>query len=322
MPPLSTPPCRVVGCDVGKTVITVHDTATGSCREIPNRKPDLRRLARGLGPDTLVVCEATGGYEARLLEIMLCAGVPVHRADARKVKMFIRSFGTLGKSDAIDARALARYGAERWSTLALWEQPDPVREELQALVLARIDLVKLLQAQKNRLAAPQAARVAPTWRALAGEIRKQLRAIEARIRALVSAHPVLMRDAQLARQLQGIGDVTAHTLLALMPELGSLAGAQAASLAGVAPHPHESGHRVGYRKTRGGRPQVKRALFMAALSASRAAGPLRDFYERLRARGKKPIVAITALMRKLIVILNARLRDARLQNTGPQTQLS
>jgi len=311
MSPLSTPPTRVVGCDVGKTTITVFDSATGSCRDLPNRKPDLRRLARDLGPDTLVVCEATGGYEARLLEVMVSAEVPVHRADARKVKMFIRSLGTLGKSDAIDARALACYGAERWSRLPVWEQPDPVRDELQTLVLARMDLVKLLQAQKNRLAAPQAARVATTWRALAGEIRKQLRALEARIRALVSAHPVLMRDAQLARQLQGIADVTANALLALMPELGTLAGAQAASLAGVAPHPHESGRRVGYRKTRGGRPEVKRALFMAALSASRAEGPLRDFYRRLVARGKKPILAITAVMRKLIVILNARLRDAR-----------
>ena len=311
MPHLSTPPARILGCDVGKSLIVVFDTASGDCRSVPNRKADLLRLAKTLGPGCLVVCEATGGYEARLLSAMVAAGVAAHRADARKVKAFVRSFGTLGKSDAIDAKALARYGAERWKALILWEEPDPVREQLQALVLLRMDLVKLRHAQANRLAAPQARFVAATLKALIRDVEKQLRAVEQQIRELVRNHPALRRNTDVLRTIPGVGEITAQALAALMPELGDLGGAQAAALAGVAPHPHESGRRIGYRKTRGGRPDVKRVLFMAALSASRAAGPSSAFYERLIKRGKKPIVAVTALMRKIVVIANARLRDHR-----------
>ncbi len=309
MDTVSTSPTRFIGCDVGKASITVFDTASGQARTIPNRLPDLRRLARGLGPECLVVCEATGGYETRLLDAVLAAGVPAHRADARKVKAFIRSFGTLGKSDAIDAEALARYGAERHASLARWQPPDPVREELQALVLTRIDLVRMRQAQVNRLAAPGAAAVAGVLRAVLREIVAQLRAIEARIAALLRQHPVLARQAAVLNGIRGVGAVTAAALLALMPELGHVSGKQAAALAGVAPHPHESGQRVGYRRTRGGRPEVKRSLFMAALTASQGEGALAEAYRRLVARGKKPIVAITVVMRKLVVVANARIRD-------------
>jgi transposase len=307
----SIAPSRVIGCDVGKATITVFDSASRQTRVVPNRKPDLVRMAQAFDAGCLVVCEATGGFEAKLLAAMLAAGVPAHRADARKVKAFIRSFGTLGKSDAIDAQALARYGAERHATLARWVQPDPVREELQALVLARVDLVRLRQAQLNRLAAPGAKVVATMLRAIVREADKQLRALEARIAACLRGHPALARDMGVLRAMRGIGEVTGAALLALMPELGAISGRQAASLAGVAPHPHESGQRVGYRKTRGGRPDVKRTLFMAALVASRGSGALAEMYQRLIARGKKPIVAVTAVMRKLIVIANARLRDAR-----------
>jgi transposase len=315
----SNAPSRFVGCDVGKAFVVVFDTAAGQVQTIPNRAPDLRRFARTLRPDCLVVCEATGGYEARLLDAMLAAGVPCHRADARKVKAFIRSFGTLGKSDAIDAQALARYGAERHGTLPRWQPPDPDREELQSLVLTRIDLVRMRQAQANRLAAPGAKPVAGVLRAVLREITVQLRAIDARIAGLMRRHPVLTRQATVLHGIRGVGAVTTATLLALMPELGQLSGKQAAALAGVAPHPHESGQRLGYRRTRGGRPEVKRSLFMAALTASRGKGRLAEAYQRLVARGKKPIVAITAIMRKLVVIANAKLRD---EARGAVPQLS
>ena len=326
MAPLSTPPARLIGCDVGKASITIFDSTSGQTRAVPNRAPDLRRLARQLGPSCLVVCEATGGYEARLLDAMLQAGVPAHRADARKVKAFIRSFGTLGKSDAIDAQALARYGAERWAALTLWQAPDPLRAELQALVGLRVDLVRAQQAQRNRMQAPGAALgagfVVRSLRAVQRVLASELRAVQARIGELLRRHPALARDRAVLVSIPGVGEVTAAALLALMPELGALSGREAASLAGVAPHPHESGQRVGYRKTRGGRREVKRTLFMAALVASRAKGRLADVYQRLLARGKKPIVAVTALMRKIIVIANAKLRDAHTADAQCQLQVS
>lgn len=258
-----------------------------------------------------MVCEATGGYEARLLQAMLAASVPAHRADARKVKAFIRSYGTLGKSDAIDAAALARYGAERHASLARWQQPDPVREELQTLVLTRIDLVRMVQAQTNRLAAPGAKAVARVLRAVIATARAEIRRIEARIGQLIAACPAIARDVAVLRGMRGVGPVVSAALVAMMPELGRIPGKQAAALAGVAPHPKESGQHVGYRRTRGGRPEVKRTLFMAALVASKGEGRLAEVYRSMLARGKKPIVAVTAVMRKIIVIANARLRDDR-----------
>ena len=310
MSPIATPPTRFIGCDVGKRTVVVFDSVSGQTRSIPNRKPDLVRFARGLDEACLIVCEATGGYENALLQALLDAGRAAHRADARKVKAFIRSFGTLGKTDAIDARALAKYGEERHARLARWQAPDVVREECQALVLLRVDLVRTRQAQRNRLAAPGAKAVAGYLRALLRTLDAQIRAVEAQLRALIRRQPQLARDEAVLRGIGGIGPATAATLLALMPELGTISGKQAASLAGVAPHPRQSGASDAYRRTRGGRADVKRCLFMAAIVAARHNPALRAVYERLVANGKKPIVAVTAIMRKLIVIANARVRDA------------
>lgn len=318
MSPIASPPSRFIGCDVGKLHVVVFDSLSAQTRSIPNRKPDLVRFARTLDDTCLVVCEATGGYEARLLDAMLAAQRAAHRADARKVKAFIRSFGTLGKTDAIDARALARYGAERHTALARWQAPDPAREEIQALILLRVDLVRSRQAQRNRLAAPGSKAVAGYLRALLRTLQSQIVAIEAQLRNLIRRQPQLAHDEAVLRGIGGVGPTTAATLLALMPELGRISGKQAASLAGVAPHPRQSGATDGYRSTRGGRADVKRALFMAALVAAKHNEALRAVYERLVGRGKKPLVAITALMRKIVVIANAKLRDQRTNELAVQ----
>jgi transposase len=135
-------PSRFIGCDVGKTAIVVFDAASGRTSALANTPEVLSRFAASLEATCFVVCEATGGYERDLLAALIAAGVPACRADARKVKAFIRSFGTLGKSDAIDAAALARYGRDRFAELPLWSAREPERDRLQALVLARRDLVK------------------------------------------------------------------------------------------------------------------------------------------------------------------------------------
>ena len=131
----ATPVSRFIGCDVGKTAIVVFNSMNGRSHSIANEPRALSDFASGLETTCFVVCEATGGYESALLAALLAASVPVHRADARKVKAFIRSFGTLGKTDAIDARALARYGKERCAELARWQARDRDRLRLQALVL-------------------------------------------------------------------------------------------------------------------------------------------------------------------------------------------
>jgi transposase len=300
-----------IGCDVGKSHVIVFDNRSGRTVSLLNQPEALADWAARIEPGYLVVCEATGGYEAALLRAVSGAGLSAHRADARKVKAFIRSFGTLGKTDAIDARALAGYGRERHAQLALWRPNNAECDRLHALVTTRTDLVAARQACRNRLAAPGGGHVRAHLQPLLDCLSAQIAAIETAIEAALDAHPTMRVAAQILRAIPGVGPTTAATLLALMPELGQLNRRQAAALAGLAPHPRQSGTLDAYRRTRGGRPQVKRAIFMAALSAVRHNKPLTAFYERLIANGKKKLVAITAVMRKLIVIANAKIRQTQ-----------
>lgn len=313
-------PARFVGCDVGKHHIVVFDSAGGETRQIENGRKALAAFAATLDKDCFVVCEATGGHESALLVALVEAEVPAHRADARKVKAFIRSWGTLGKSDSIDARALARYGAERHERLPRWQAPDRMRVRLQALVRTRRDLVDTRTAQSNRLGAPGGGVAAPYLKKLIACIERQIQSIEADIEALLEGCDELARCLRVLDEISGVGLTTAATLIALMPELGTLTRRQAAALAGLAPHPNQSSLTDGYRRTRGGRPEVKKALFMAALSAGQNHPTLRLFHQRLIRNGKKPIVATTAVMRRLIVIANAKIRDEFENDTNLVTE--
>ena len=176
---------RVLGCDVGKEEIVVFDAVSACISRIPNRAGDLAAFAAALDPGCFVVCEATGGYELALLAALLSAGIPAHRADARKVKAFIRSFGTLGKTDAIDARALARYAAERGRDLPIWRARDEQRQALQSLVLARRDLVADRLAWRNRRDAPGAEPLRLHLQPLVDAFERQIAALDAEIEGLI-----------------------------------------------------------------------------------------------------------------------------------------
>jgi transposase len=310
MTSLANTPCAFIGCDVGKAGITVFDSRDTRTRTIPNRAEELAVFAASLDATCFVICEATGGHEAALLAAMVAAAVPAHRADARKVKAYIRSWGTLGKTDAIDARALAQYGQDRHASLVRWQVRDLYRDRIQALVLTRKDLVDTRVAYSNRLAAPGAEHSKVYLQAMLDTLDAQIVAIEADTKALIRDNEALMQAVKALTQITGIGFTTASSLLALLPELGSVDRWQIASLGGLAPHPNQSGATDGYRRTRGGRPEVRKVLFMAALSAIRHHETLRPFYERLVANGKKKMVALVAVMRKLLVICNAVLRQA------------
>jgi transposase len=307
---LTTTPSRFIGCDVGKASIAVYDSQDGRSDILLNQPEALATFVAGLEPGCLVVCEATGGHETALLHAVCQAGHAIHRADARKVKAFIRSHGTLGKTDALDARALSQYGQERHRKLTRWQSPDQSRVELQALVLARRDLVAQRVASGNRLTAPGADAVRPFFNELLACLKAQIAAVDARIKAIIRNHRQLQNDVTVLRSIVGLGEITAAALMALMPELGSLTRRQAAALAGLAPHPNQSGKTDAYRPIRGGRPEIKRVLFMAAIAAARHNPDIKPFYDNLIAKGKKPLVALTAVMRKIVVIANAKLRDA------------
>lgn len=308
----ATSPTRFLGADVGKAEIVVHDMRGNARHTIPNKPKDLAAFAAKaeLDASCLVVCEATGGYEDALLAALLAAECPAHRADARKVKAFIRSYGTLAKTDALDAKALAAYGQERHASLPRWQAPDPARENLQTLVLTRADFVATRTAYRNRLAAPGSTLVHAQLETLITVLSEQIEAVDEAMAKTLSEATALKRAKKALTSIKGIGDTTAIVLLALLPELGRLDRRQITSLAGLAPHPNQSGATERYRRTKGGRPEVKQALFLPAQTAARFNPVLKEAYQRLLKAGKPPIVAIVAIMRRLLVIANARLRDA------------
>lgn len=300
---------RVLGCDVGKEEVVVFDSSSQRIAQFANRSDSLAEFAASLDPNCIVVCEATGGYELILLAALIGAGVPAHRADARKVKAFIRSFGTLGKTDALDAKALARYGVERGRELPLWRARDEQRLKLQSFVLARRDLVADRLAYQNRRDAPGAEPLRAVYDQLLEAFEARIQELDAQIRALTeSCQPIAVAVKALV-VIPGLGLKTAAALIALLPELGTTTNKRISSLAGLAPHPDQSGSADRYRWVRGGRPEVKKSLFMAAMAARKHNPTLRAFFERLVANGKKPLVAIVAVMRKLVTYANAVLRD-------------
>ena len=178
------------------------------------------------------------------------------------------------------------------------------------MVLTRRDLVAQRVAFGNRLAAPGGGAVKACLKKVLACLKAQITALEVAIEALIRTHQPLDRAAKTLRAVAGIGPQVSAALLALMPELGQIDRRKAAALAGLAPHPQQSGGHDGYRRTKGGRPEIKRVLFMAALVAVQHNETFRAFYDRLITRGKKKLVALTAVMRKMIVIINAKLRDA------------
>lgn len=303
----------VFGCDVGQDSIVVFDSRSAQHSTVRNASDALNAFTAALPPDGLIVCEATGGHERALLDAALVAGVAAHRADGRKVKAFIRSLGRIAKTDRIDAQGLTRYGQERADHLPPWQAPDPALQSLQALVRLRRELVAQRVAHQQRCQAPGAATVRAHLEPLLAQLAQSIAELEAAIDTLIHDTLALRQRCETIQAIPGCGRVAATGLVALMPELGHVDRKAIAALAGLAPHPRQSGQTDAYRRVRGGRPEVRRFLFMAALSASRHHPELKAFYERLVARGKKKIVAITALMRKLITIINARIRDAQME---------
>ncbi|MGH6793904.1 MAG: IS110 family transposase [Methylocella sp.] len=309
MPNPLSPVQRFIGFDVAKDTITLHDTLTLRTLTIANKRKDIMAFLVSVEDVALAICEATGGYEAVLLEALTDRNIAAHRADAVKVKAFIRSYGIQGKTDAIDARALAGYAQERHGRLPLWKPVDQDRARLKILVERRADLVTMRVAERNRRQSPVMKEVMTSIDAVLEVMNAQIEALDRQIRALIGESELLQAHCRTLQSLKGVGFVTAATLLALLPELGTLSRRQIAALAGLAPHPKDSGTLKAYRRIRGGRPCVRKALFMAAMTAARYDKNIKPFYDRLIKDGKKPISALTSAMRKIIVILNARVRD-------------
>lgn len=304
----------IIGADVAKSNIVLkilHDgePVYARLKTITNQSDDITKALIDLGQIDLIVCEVTGGYERQLLEAANRLGVPIHRADGARVKAFITSLGVRAKTDAIDAHGLALYGQDRFNSLSRWTPPDPKREELQSLVKHRQALLDRRTALINQSKAPNCRHIIGFLEAELAFINTQIDAIECQISIVIKSEPTIKAQEKSLRAIKGIGPVSAHTLLAMLPELGHATRRQIASLAGLAPHPNQSGN--SYRKypMTGGRDIIRRVLFMAALSASRCHPQLKLFYQNLLDNKKPKKLALAAVARKLITIANAVLRQ-------------
>jgi len=254
----------------------------------------------------LIVLESTGGYQRTLVAALAAAALPVVVVNPRQVRDFARALGILAKTDAIDAMVLARF-AERVNP-TLRPLPDAESSALIDLLARRRQLVELRTAETNRLAQAPSPRIKASIRAVLATIEEQIAAIDDDLDDRIEHSPVWKEKQDLLTSVPGIGPLTARTLLACLPELGTVSRQGIAALVGVAPINRDSGRRRGRRTTWGGRAVVRSALYMAALVATRHNPALKSHYEKLVAAGKAKKLALIACLRKLLVMLNAMLR--------------
>jgi len=305
-----------VGIDVAKDHIDLAVRPTGESWSCPIADPDLSQLVtrlQGLGP-TLIVLEATGGYEVPVVSALATADLPVVVVNPRQVRDFAKALGILAKTDAIDAAVLALFG-ERVQP-AVRPLPDEALHALTALVARRRQLVEMLVAERQRRAQMKDSVVRR-------DISQHIRWLERRltqttrdIGGVLEATPAWRVTDNLLQSAPGIGPHTAAVLIAELPELGQLSRRQIAALVGVAPFNHDSGTFAGSRHIWGGRVTVRGALYMAALVATRFNPVIRRFYLRLLAAGKRKKVALVAAMRKLLTILNAMVKHQQSWRTA------
>lgn len=307
---MSVQTCPVfIGVDVAKLTLAIQfpgqlwptaNTASGHAAFLTKLK--------ALG-SAHVICEATGGYEQPLVFALHQAGVAVSVINPRQIRDFARACGRLAKTDSIDAALLRDYGVK------LQPPADPVpapgSADFAELVRARQDLVALITDEINRREHVRLPTLLKLSLARQKLLEKQLATLDGLIAEHIQADAALATKSERLQQVQGVGRVSAFTLLALLPELGCLRDPEAAAIAGVAPMNRDSGQFRGQRHIHGGRAAVRRVLYMAALTATVHNPILKAFYQRLRKNGKPAKVALTAVMRKLIVLLNRLLKNPR-----------
>jgi len=295
------------GLDIAKANLQLH--LNGQFHDLPNSPAGHRRLIELLATQERVhvICEATGGYERDVVAALHQAAIAVSVLNPARVRHFARAQGQRAKTDRMDAAVLSAYGGslQPKATAARTK----LEQQLAELVRRRLQLLETLIAQRQqaeRLTIPALRRQAQS---LMRRLERDLAQTESLLTQLREQAAELDERVQRLEAIAGVGSITALGVLAELPELGTLNRQQAAALAGLAPHPRESGQWQGRRTIGGGRAAVRRALYMAALCAARSNRQLREFYQRLRTAGKPAKVALTAVMRKLLVLMNHVLKN-------------
>ena len=296
-----------VGIDVSKAYLDVAFRPSGERLRVSNSESGIAELVARLSTmrPTLVVLEATGGYQAAVVASLAIAKVPTAVVNPRQVRDFAKATGRLAKTDTIDAEVLAHFAE------VIRPEPRPFVDEqtlaLEALVTRRRQVIEMITAEKNRLAQSHKS-LRSTLKAHINFLQRELQDTNRELDGMLRKTPMWREHEDLLRTAKGVGRMTIATLFADLPELGTLDNKRIAALVGVAPFNRDSGTHRGKRMIWGGRASVRAALYMAALVASRHNPVIRAFYERLCAAGKPKKVALVACMRKLLTILNAMIR--------------
>lgn len=296
-----------IGVDVSKDTLDVAAYESGKKWRFPNDDDGINQLVQVIGerPVTLVVVESTGGYETRLAYALAKAGIPCAVVNPRETRDFAKATKKLAKTDTIDARVLAHFAA------AIKPEPRPLSDEqtqeLGAILARRRQLVQMLTAEKNRLHTAHPS-VKQRIIDLIAYMERDLADIDSNLKGRIEDSPIQSEKYNCLKSVPGVGPNLATTLIIELPELGNLNSKKIAALVGVAPLNHDSGAKRGKRGAWGGRPQVRTALYMAALVATRFNPVIRELYTRLCSSGKAKKVALVACMRKLLTIMNAMLK--------------
>jgi len=298
-----------VGIDVGKGYLDVYISNSNKSFRVQNTLSGVQGLAAKLiklygNTIRIAVCEATGGYEDLLVQEFRHSEIPLHIAHANKVRDFARATGQYAKTDKIDAYLLSQY-ASTFIPKATHDLRSPEIKKLQALQIRRRQLLDEKIRERNRLE-----RRLPDILQLSIEkhlawIEKELEIIELTIRELIENTESLKQSCSLLISIPGVGLQTAIAMVTEVPELGTLDSKALTSLIGIAPFNRDSGKKIGQRRIKGGRSEVRKALYMAAVASVRSNPLLKTFYCKLRTKGKKAKVALVAVMRKLLTILNS-----------------
>jgi len=303
-----------IGIDVSKNKLDVYDTKNEKFYSVSNDQKGINHLIELFKPsaDLLVLIDLTGGYEYLVTAAFFQEGFNIHKAQGLNVKQFVRSFGQKAKTDKIDAKMLTIYGAKMQESLRLYQPND---NQLKELISRLEDLKDMLRKENNRKEHFQDKAAKHSLSSSINFLKKQIEEIEVEIKQRIDKDKELKDKAKAINSVKAIGNKTTMILLAALPELGKANRNEIAALAGVAPYANDSGITNKRRRTSSGRPFVKKTLFMCALVAIVHNHQLKTFYQKLVSNGKQKLVAIVAVMRKLLIIINNVCKDFYAQRT-------
>ncbi len=300
---------QFVGIDVSGDYLDMHVHPIGCTCRVANDSAGMKELLARLSDHDigLIVVEATGGLQRECANFLASAGYAVSVANPRQVRDLARALGLLAKTDRIDAYVIARFGeaVKPESRVTVETQ----RDSLSELLVRRRQVIRMINMEQSRFKRLKVGKMAQRVKAHMAWLRKECKAIDQELDRVIGTDPVWRKISKLLQSVPGVGPVVTRTLIAGLPELGKLSRRRIASLVGVAPINRDSGMMKGRRTTWGGRAGIRSVLYMAVLVASKNNPVIRPYYQGLIARGKLPKVALTACMRKLLVMLNAMVRD-------------